>query len=69
MTEDARRITSGRDFEVAMFPRRARERDQAARRDAEARARELGESLAHEHLQGLVAIARAPHRPRVPHAE
>ena len=62
MTQDERRITSGRDFEAAVFPKRTQERAQAARRHAEARARELGESLAHEHLQGLVGGALPPRR-------
>ena len=53
MTQDDRRIASGRDFKAAVFPSRSRERDRVARDHAKSRARELGESLAHEHLQGL----------------
>ena len=60
MTQDDRRITSGRDFEAAVFPSRSRERDRVARDHAESRARELGESLAQEHLQGLEADTRPP---------
>lgn len=55
MSEATQRITSGREFEAALFPKRARARAHAARREAEVRARELGETLAHEHLRGIAA--------------
>jgi hypothetical protein len=63
MREATRDITSGREFEAALFPKRARARAQAARHEAEVRARELGETLAHEHLRGI-AGSTATHQDR-----